>query len=222
VGATGRARAALAATLGLADEEVLALDGRWTRLVPQGVLAQGVWCAYAVEAPEQPLRFLGRTLLIRSTAHHRRQAPTCRGNGADSMTPTRPYGPYGFTRTPAVRALLDRYDGGGDEPERAGDLIHLDGITVADLYALARLDVQVGSDLNTLDCLFELAKRFPTMTVTGYRVPPSRDDERVTLTTCEIPWKDIDKDGLIEVFDLRPEEVAHDMDAAVLRVWWEA
>jgi hypothetical protein len=38
-GATGRARATLAATLGLAEQE-LGLDSRWTQLLQQGVLAQ--------------------------------------------------------------------------------------------------------------------------------------------------------------------------------------
>ena len=70
VGAAGRARAALADTLGLAQQD-LGLDGRWTQLLQQGVLAQihlQSWSARArLEAddlglPEQALPGVGALL----------------------------------------------------------------------------------------------------------------------------------------------------------------
>ncbi|HVA91816.1 MAG TPA: DUF3150 domain-containing protein, partial [Chloroflexota bacterium] len=70
VGAAGRARAALADTLGLAEQD-LGLDGRWTQLLQQGVLAQihlQSWSARArLEAddlglPEQALPGVGALL----------------------------------------------------------------------------------------------------------------------------------------------------------------
>ena len=134
----------------------------------------------------------------------------------------RPNGNIGFTRPAAARAILDRYDGGRDEPEIPGDVINLAAITAEDLSALSDLGVLDGSEMNDLERLLLLAARHPTMTASGYRVPPSRDDARITLTDCEIPWADLDKDGLMEIIEMHPEEIELDRTANVLQVTFDA
>lgn len=114
------------------------------------------------------------------------------------------YGEQGYTRTPEVRGILDRYDEMTDDeaterrPTPGGGVfasyrtIPFSGLAAED-FLLLRRAVRVFIDHNDddetiLSCLERMAVRWPSATFDGYRVPPPRKDERIAISAVRVPW----------------------------------
>ena len=116
------------------------------------------------------------------------------------------YGEQGYTRTPEVRGILDRYDEMSDDeaterrPIPGGGVFTLyrtipfSGLAAID-FLLLRRAVRLfikhnddGEDGPILSCLERMATRWPSATFDGYRAPPPRDDERIVISAARVPW----------------------------------
>src|SRR5436305_591314 len=94
----------------------------------------------------------------------------------------------GFTRTPEVRAILDKYEERDDAGavKETGRVVHWAGLTLDEALRLIELlpvwqvdDRQ--NDAPSIGELLELGRGRPDIQYVGYRVVPERKDERIAF-----------------------------------------
>jgi hypothetical protein len=140
------------------------------------------------------------------------------------MASLRMYTPARFTRTAEVRAVLDPHENGGQACDR--QVVWFDGLTLAEAQRLLALmpPEQARDRQNCAPSFAEmvaLGARYPDMRFHGYRVDPSRSDERVTLEGFYIPVE-FGEDVLAEVRYLPDEWDEITIDGRpYFRAWWD-
>jgi hypothetical protein len=134
------------------------------------------------------------------------------------------YLPAGFTRTAEVRAVLDPHECNGLEGDR--QVVRFDELTQAEAQRLlALMPPEQARDRQNLAPSFAdmvaLGARYPGMLYHGYRVDPSRADERVTLEGFHVPVE-FGEDVLAEVRYLPDEWDAVTVEGRpYFRAWWD-
>jgi hypothetical protein len=102
------------------------------------------------------------------------------------------YGPVGFTRRPAVAAMLTAYEVGG----AGSDVVAFDGVPhyiASQLLAMlppSQADVAAGLGPSFAE-LIEATADCPSARFSGYRVLSPRPDERVVLDGFQVHAKDM-------------------------------
>lgn len=134
----------------------------------------------------------------------------------------------GYTRDPAIRAILDRHEVlGGSDPEE-GQIVHFDGLTFDDAIRLmehlpAWHLKQRQNESPTIREMIQLGFRFAGITFHGYRVPPDRDDERISFEGFQIPKSETNPSEIEQLYrQLSPDLLLDQMDDGdTWNFWWD-
>lgn len=140
------------------------------------------------------------------------------------MASLRMYLPAGFTRTAAMRAVLDPHECPWPEGDR--QVVRFDALTQAEAQRLLALmpPEQARDRQNCAPSFAEMAAlgaRYPGMLYHGYRVDPGRADERVTLEGFYVP-SEFGEDVLAQV--RYPPDEWDEMTIGgkpYFRAWWD-
>jgi hypothetical protein len=134
------------------------------------------------------------------------------------------YARAGFTRTPAIRAILDPIEGAS-----YGGIVPFAGLTVAGIRALRSLlprtvTADRQNEAPTFAQLTALGRRFPAARFGGYRVMEARWDERIMLDSVVVP--ETDAAALLVALQAlggEPDEWHELVEAgtAYRRAWWD-
>lgn len=129
--------------------------------------------------------------------------------------------PQGFTRTPEVRAILDRYEC----RDESGGIVDFEGLTVDDaIRLLERLpgwqELERQNESPTFGEMVRLGMKYPGTLFFGYRVVPEREDERIQLEGFLLP-KEFAHHWFVEEIEerLKPDESCSWGDH--WRFWWD-
>jgi hypothetical protein len=141
--------------------------------------------------------------------------------------------PRGFTRTPEIRAILDPYeerdrDGELKVPED-GDIVAWEGLTVDGAIRLAELlpewhSRQCQNMSPSVREMIQLGRDHPGTRFHGYRVPPEREDERISFEGFLLPVRGVPLNHITDLAEqLKPDEFCSwSCDGEpCYRFWWD-
>ena len=102
------------------------------------------------------------------------------------------FGPRGFTRMPAVSAILDEYEVGDPCADLVAfaDLPRTDAVRLLKLLPANQAEVAAQGAPSFAD-LIAATRRCPTARFTGVRITPRRLDERIVLDAVSISGDDV-------------------------------
>ena len=125
----------------------------------------------------------------------------------------------GKTMSPKVREIMAPIE----EPEILGGMARFYGLTAESGEELLRLLPELSDDTQnwspTAREFIDLAKRIPGTLLDGYRIIPTRSDERYSIEACRIPREECTVDLVLELYEMGPDEMGWDGD--YLRLWWD-
>lgn len=161
---------------------------------------------------------------------YRDNQSTAAGAGGSAVSMTR-IGFEEFTRTPEVRAILDKREPEsthGFPNDGAGGMIRFEELTAEEAKRLLDMlpaeQANTGQDHSpTFREMVALGERHPRIRFSGYRIVPERPDERISIDGFYLPAEDATPDVVAEIEAYHPDELEWEgrEGRTFLRAWWD-